>query len=104
MDDARIASRIREQMAVFSGKVSHGLPKVAQRLVREVLYGVQARAVGSLSGGVSPPSPSPEGAGGSCAVRPGRFLEARTLSANLGLPAKRHRSSKIRTERMKSPS
>lgn len=49
MDDARIASRIREQMAVFSGNVSHGLPKVAQRLVREVLYGVQARGSVRLS-------------------------------------------------------
>ncbi|MCP4203598.1 MAG: transposase [bacterium] len=49
MDDAKIAWRIREQMAVFSGNVSQGLPKVSQRLVREVLYGVQARGSVRLS-------------------------------------------------------
>lgn len=49
MDDVRIASKIREQMARFSGNVAHGLPKVAQRLVREVLYGVQARGSVLLS-------------------------------------------------------
>ena len=49
MDDARIAWKIREQMAVFSGNVSQGLPKVSQRLVREVLYGVQARGSVLLS-------------------------------------------------------
>jgi len=49
MDDARIAWKIREQMAVFSGNVSQGLPKVSQRLVREVLYGMQARGSVLLS-------------------------------------------------------
>ncbi len=49
MNDARIAWKIREQMAVFSGNVSQGLPKVSQRLVREVLYGVQARGSVLLS-------------------------------------------------------
>ncbi|MCP3962123.1 MAG: hypothetical protein GY719_30130 [bacterium] len=49
MDDAKIAWKIREQMAVFSGNVSQGLPKVSQRLVREVLYGVQARGSVRLS-------------------------------------------------------
>lgn len=49
MDDAKVAWRIREQMQVFSGKVCVGLPKVAQRLVREVLYGVQARGSVRLS-------------------------------------------------------
>lgn len=49
MDDARIGWKVREQMALFSGKVSSGLPKVARRLVREVLYGVQARGSVRLS-------------------------------------------------------
>lgn len=49
MDDARIAWKVREQMGIFSGKVSAGLPKVARRLVREVLYGVQARGSVRLS-------------------------------------------------------
>ena len=49
MDDAKIAWTIREQMAVFSGNVSQGLSKVSQRLVREVLYGVQARGSVRLS-------------------------------------------------------
>lgn len=49
MDDVRIAAKIREQMGVFSGKLGHGLPKVARRMVREVLYGVQARGSVRLS-------------------------------------------------------
>lgn len=49
MDDVRIAARIREQMGRFSGKLACGLPKVARRMVREVLYGVQARGSVRLS-------------------------------------------------------
>jgi len=40
---AQTASKIRGQMAAFSGKVSVGLCKAARRLVGEVIYGVQAR-------------------------------------------------------------
>ncbi len=36
MDDAKIAWKIREKIHEFSGKLSAGLPKTAQRLVREV--------------------------------------------------------------------
>lgn len=49
MDDVRIGTKIRAQLGRFSGKVAHGLPKVARRLVREVLYGVQARGSVRLS-------------------------------------------------------
>ena len=44
MDDAKIAWKIREKIHEFSGKLSAGLPKTAQRLVREVIFGVQSRA------------------------------------------------------------
>lgn len=49
MNHAKTASKLREQMARFSGKVAAGLPKVARRLVREVLYGIQARGSVRLS-------------------------------------------------------
>ena len=49
MHDVKAAHRIRVQLERFSGKLSRGLPKVAQRLVREVLYGVHARGSVRLS-------------------------------------------------------
>jgi len=49
MDDAKAAYRIRAQVERFSGNLSEGLPKVARRVVRDVLYGVQARGSVRLS-------------------------------------------------------
>jgi hypothetical protein len=49
MNDAKVAHRIREKVAEFSGKVSLGLPRTARRLVREVLYGMQSRGSVRLS-------------------------------------------------------
>ena len=49
MDDAKIAWKIREKIHEFSGKLSAGLPKTAQRLVREVIFGVQSRGSVRLS-------------------------------------------------------
>lgn len=49
MKDARFAARIQAQMARFSGNVSAGLPKVAARVVGEVIYGVQSRGSVRLS-------------------------------------------------------
>ena len=46
MDDAGIAWKIREKIHQFSGKLSADLPKTAQRLVREVVFGVQSPRVG----------------------------------------------------------
>lgn len=43
MDSARIAQKLRAQILQFSGELSCGLPKVISRLVREMLYGIQAR-------------------------------------------------------------
>jgi hypothetical protein len=43
MNSSRVALRLREQIAYFSGELSRGLPKTAQRFVGEVLYGIQAR-------------------------------------------------------------
>ena len=49
MDDAKIAWKIREKIQQFSGKLSAHLPKTAQRLVREVVFGVQSRGSVRLS-------------------------------------------------------
>ena len=49
MNDAKVAYRIREKVAEFSGKVSAGLPRSARRLVREVVYGMQSRGSVRLS-------------------------------------------------------
>lgn len=42
MDYSRVARKLREKIAGFSGELSRGLPKVAGRFVREMLYGIQA--------------------------------------------------------------
>jgi len=42
MDTSRIATRLRQQVMKFSGEVSVGLGKVAQRFVAEMVYGIQA--------------------------------------------------------------
>ena len=49
MNDAKVGGKIRGKIEAFSGKLSRGLPKVGQRLVREVLYGVQSRGSVRLS-------------------------------------------------------
>lgn len=49
MHDAKAAHRIRVQIEQFAGKLSAGLPRVAGRMVREVVYGVQARGSVRLS-------------------------------------------------------
>lgn len=47
--DVKAAYRTRAQIEKFSGNLSHGLPKVGRRVVRKVLYGVQARGSVKLS-------------------------------------------------------
>lgn len=42
MDYSRMARKLRDKIAVFSGELSRGLPKVAERFVREMVYGIQA--------------------------------------------------------------
>jgi hypothetical protein len=42
MDYSRMARKLREKIAGFSGELSQGLPKVAERFVREMVYGIQA--------------------------------------------------------------
>lgn len=49
MDHGKIGGKIREKIQEFSGKLSEGLPKTAQRLVQEIVYGVQCRASVRLS-------------------------------------------------------
>jgi hypothetical protein len=41
MDYSRIARKLREQIAGFSRELSRGLPKTAERFVRETVYGTQ---------------------------------------------------------------
>jgi len=43
MDYAKIAQKLREQMARFSGELSSGFPKVVRRFMEDMIYGVQAR-------------------------------------------------------------
>jgi len=42
MDYSRMARKLRDKIAGFSGELSEGLPKVAGRFVMEMLYGIQA--------------------------------------------------------------
>lgn len=42
MDYSRVARKLREKIARFSGELSRGLPKTAERFVREMVYGIQA--------------------------------------------------------------
>lgn len=42
MDYSRMARKLRDKIAAFSGELSRGLPKVAERFVREMVYGIQA--------------------------------------------------------------
>src|SRR4030066_1525564 len=42
MDYSRIARKLREKVRRFSGEVSRGLPKVAERFINEMIYGIQA--------------------------------------------------------------
>src|SRR4030043_1054174 len=41
-ENARTTAVIKGQLSKFSGIISKGLPKAKQRLVREILYGIQA--------------------------------------------------------------
>ncbi len=42
MDYSRIARKLRERIAGFSGELSKGLPKTSVRFIREMIYGIQA--------------------------------------------------------------
>ena len=42
MNYSKMARKLRAKIAGFSGELSQGLPKVARRLVREMIYGIQA--------------------------------------------------------------
>ncbi len=41
-ENSRIAAVVKGQLSKFSGIISKGLPKAKQRLVREMIYGIQA--------------------------------------------------------------
>jgi len=42
MNYSRMARKLRDRIARFSGELSEGLPKVGERFVREMVYGIQA--------------------------------------------------------------
>lgn len=42
MNYSRMARKLRDKIAGFSGELSEGLPKVGERFVREMVYGIQA--------------------------------------------------------------
>jgi hypothetical protein len=42
MDYSRMARKLRDKIVGFSGELSRGLPKVSERFVREMVYGIQA--------------------------------------------------------------
>ena len=41
-ENSRTAADIKGQLSKFSGIISKGLPKAKQRLIREMVYGIQA--------------------------------------------------------------
>ncbi len=41
MNYSRMARKLRKKISRFSGEVSKGLPKVGERFVREMVYGIQ---------------------------------------------------------------
>lgn len=49
MNISKVAGKIQAQIHHFSGKLSQGLPKVAQRFVEEMIYGIQTRGFVRLS-------------------------------------------------------
>jgi hypothetical protein len=49
MNLAKVSGKLKEQIKVFSGKVSEGLPKVARRFVEEMLYGIASEQSVHLS-------------------------------------------------------
>lgn len=49
MNLAKVTGKLKEQITIFSGKLSSGLPKVACRFVEEALYGIQTRQSVRLS-------------------------------------------------------
>jgi hypothetical protein len=43
MQDSQIALKMKEQIVIFSGILSKGLPKLGKKFVREAIFGIQAR-------------------------------------------------------------
>ena len=41
-ENSRIVEVVKGQLSKFSGIISKGLPKAKQRLIREMIYGIQA--------------------------------------------------------------
>ncbi len=49
MNLTKVTGKLKEQIAIFSGKLSCDLPKTARRFVEEALYGIQSRQSVRLS-------------------------------------------------------
>ena len=64
MNLAKVTGKLKEQIRIFSGKVSVDLPKAARRFVAEMLYGIESEQSVHLSqiarfvDGVRPRAPS----------------------------------------------
>ncbi len=43
MNVAKVTGKLKEQIHLFSGKLSKDLPKVATRFLQEAIFGIQAR-------------------------------------------------------------
>jgi hypothetical protein len=52
MDYAKTAQKLREQMVLFSGELSAGLPKVARRFVAEMVFGIPDFRLYALADGI----------------------------------------------------
>ena len=49
MNLTKITGKLKAQIQIFSGKLSSGLPKVSQRFVEEMIYGIQSKQSVKLS-------------------------------------------------------
>jgi hypothetical protein len=49
MNLAKVTGKLKEQISIFSGKLSAGMPKVARRFIEEALYGIQSKQSVHLS-------------------------------------------------------
>jgi hypothetical protein len=49
MNLAKVTSKLKAQIQIFSGKLSHSLPKVSRRFIEEMVYGIQSKQSVKLS-------------------------------------------------------
>ena len=52
MNVAKVTGKLKEQIHLFSGKLSTGLPKVASRFLQEVVFGIPDLKYYALADGI----------------------------------------------------